>query len=68
MNWLAQIEQHVTLGGILLVCGILLRNHKIIIRAKDRLNDLWWDRCTQRRELYTPLENGQSPVMPPDNH
>jgi hypothetical protein len=63
--WLAEIEKHVSFGFILCVCTIFLKNHRLFIRAKERLNDLWWDRCAEKQEPYTPVENGTPAVVPP---
>ena len=64
MNWLTEIEKHVSFGFILAVCGVFLKNHKLVIKVKERLNDLWWDRCADLQEPYIPIENGTSPVVP----
>lgn len=64
-TWLTQVEHHVSFGVIMLVGGIFLKNHRLFIRAKERLNDLWWDRCAVKREPYTPVENGTPAVVPP---
>lgn len=61
---LAVIEHHVSFGFIIAVCGIVLKNHRLFIRAKERLNDLWWDRCGLKQEPYTPVENGTAPITP----
>ena len=29
-SWLAQIEHHISFGFILAVCGIFLKNHKVV--------------------------------------
>lgn len=39
--------------------GILLREHKIYVRIKDRLNTLWYHYCKTREEPYVPLDNGK---------
>ena len=64
-TWLTQIEHHVSFGFIVLACGAFLKNHRLFIRAKERLNNLWWDRCAERQEPYTPIENGTPEVIPP---
>jgi len=46
-------------GGIIFIAGILLREHKVWIRIKDRINQLWKDRCDERGDNYVPLENGR---------
>jgi hypothetical protein len=64
-NWFTQVEHHISLAAILTICGVFLKNHKLVIKAKERLNDLWWDRCASRQEPYTPVENGAPAVVPP---
>ena len=65
------IEQHITFAAVMAMfttmvsIGVwLLKKHTIWLRIKDRLNDLWWDRCAERQERYTPLENGTPAVIP----
>lgn len=49
----------VQLTASLAILCILLREHKVWIRLKDRLNQLWKDRCDSRGDNYFPLdENG----------
>lgn len=64
-TWFTQLEKHVSFGVILVVGGIFLKNHRLFIRGKERLNDLWWDRCAKRQEPYTPVENGSPAIVPP---
>lgn len=64
-GWLSEIEKHVSFAFILAVCTTFLKNHRLFIRAKERLNDLWWDRCAVKQEPYTPVENGAPAVIPP---
>lgn len=64
-TWLTQFEHHITLGAVLIVLGWIFKNHKIVVRGKDRLNTLWYRFCQQTQQPYSPLENGQAPVVPP---
>ncbi len=64
-NLITIIEHHVSFAFICATCAMILKNHKLFIKAKDRLNDLWWDRCAYRQEPYTPVENGAPAVVPP---
>lgn len=71
-DWFSTLERHVTFGAIVTLWGLmvsfvvwLFNKHKILLRLKDRLNDLWWDRCGFRQDRYTPLENGSPAVIPP---
>lgn len=41
------------------VLGILLKQHAIWTRMKDRLNSLWRKHCKEIGEEYVPLENGK---------
>lgn len=53
------ISLHVaTLVGIFGVLGILLNQHKVWIRMKDRLNTLWKEHCKQTGEDFVRLDNG----------
>lgn len=47
-----------TFGGTVLILGILLNQHKVWVRMKDRLNTLWKKHCQQTGDDYVPLENG----------
>lgn len=47
-----------TLAGIVFIGGMLLKQHKVWIRMKDRVNDLWSDRCHAKGERFVSLENG----------
>jgi hypothetical protein len=64
-NWITVLEHHISFAFIAFICGTILKNHKLYIKAKERLNDLWWDRCADRQEPYTPVENGAAAVVPP---
>ena len=59
VSWLAAVEQHVTLGGIIALCGFAVHQLKIWTRLKDRVNTLWFHHCDEKGEPYTPLENGK---------
>jgi len=66
------LEHHLTFGAIMTMwasmvgAGVwILNKHKVWLNIKNRLNDLWWDRCAIRQERYTPLENGAPAVIPP---
>ena len=48
----------VTLASTLTIIGILLKEHKVWIRMKDRLNQLWMDRCKAKGDDYVALGNG----------
>jgi len=50
----------VTTGGVLLLLGIALKQHKVWVRMKDRMNSLWRSYCKEHDEHYVPLENGHS--------
>ena len=49
----------ITLAGIVCIIGILLKQHKVWIRLKDRMNSLWRKHCKEIGEEYVPLENGR---------
>lgn len=48
-----------TLGGIVLILGLLLKQHKVWIRMKDRVNSMWRKHCHDNNEYFEPLENGR---------
>jgi hypothetical protein len=48
----------ITLAGIIGIFCLLLSEHKVWVRMKDRLNQLWKDRCVVHGDDYVPLENG----------
>jgi hypothetical protein len=56
---LTLIEHHATFAGMIFVITLLLRQHKVWTRVKDRLNTLWHDRCRAKGDDYVPLENGR---------
>ncbi len=43
----------------LLILGIVLKQHKIWTRVKDRLDNLWADYCKAHNINYKPIENGK---------
>lgn len=59
-NLPAEIAHYVSAGGVITIIGIMLREHKVFVRMKDRLNTLWHDRCKVKGDDYVPLENGRS--------
>lgn len=47
-----------TLAGILFIVTMLLNQHKVWTRMKDRMNDLWQAYCSEKQIPYVPLDNG----------
>lgn len=47
-----------TIGLLVFITGLLLKEHKVWVRLKDRANTLWHDRCREKGDDYVPLENG----------
>jgi hypothetical protein len=41
------------------VLGIVLNQHKVWVRMKDRINSLWYKHCKETGDRYTPLDNGK---------
>lgn len=64
-TWLTAIEHHITFGVVLAMAGKMLLEYKVYGRIKERVNELWFNYCGERQKLYTPVENGQTPVIPP---
>jgi len=50
----------ITTGGVVLILGIMLKQHKIWTRMKDRLNILWRKHCKDTGDYFEPLENGNN--------
>ena len=46
------------MSGVLTILGVVLKQHKVFVRMKDRLNTLWFHHCEEKKEPYIPLENG----------
>jgi hypothetical protein len=49
----------VQLTATMSVLGVLLHQHKIWTRLKDRVNTLWEKHCQKTGDKYVPLENGK---------
>lgn len=64
-NWLTLLEHHVNFGVSLTVLGVIVKEYKVYSRLKERVNELWYNYCGERQKLYTPCENGATPVIPP---
>lgn len=64
-NWLTVLEHHIQFATFLAVVGYVLRNHSVIVEARRRLNQLWWDHCAQEQEPYTSLGSANGSVVPP---
>lgn len=56
---LATAFHGVSLGTSIVMLGLLLNQHKVWVRMKDRLNQLWRRHCNANGDEYTPLENGK---------
>lgn len=48
----------VTLGAVLLILGLMFKQHSVWVRMKDRLNTLWRKHCIEKGDEYVPLDNG----------
>jgi hypothetical protein len=54
------ISLHVgTFLGIFSILALLLKQHKIWTRIKDRLDQLWADYCEAHGIKFTRIENGK---------
>jgi hypothetical protein len=49
----------VQIGLTLAVLGVVLREHKVWVRLKDRVNTLWQRHCATTGDAFIPLENGK---------
>lgn len=63
-SWFAQFEHHFNAAASLVILGWIFKNHRVVVRGKDRLNTLWYRYCAQTKQLYTPLENGSAAYIP----
>jgi hypothetical protein len=63
-TWFTQLEHHVNLAATLAILTWIFRNHKVIVRGKDRLNTLWYRYCAQTKQPHTPIENGTRAFVP----
>ena len=54
-----QIAHWWTAGMVTALVGFALREHKVWVRMKDRVNSLWYHRCKETGEKFIPLENGK---------
>jgi hypothetical protein len=55
---LSQATHIGSLASSIAVLGLLLNQHKIWIRLKDRVNDMWKDYCDAHDIPYTKIDNG----------
>ncbi len=58
-DMLDTILHSLTLAGTVAILMLMLREHKIYIRIKDRLNTLWYHHCKEKGDPYTPIDNGK---------
>jgi hypothetical protein len=54
----SQIAHWMTFGMVTAILGFTLKQHKVWIRMKDRMNTLWHEHTKKTGEKYIPLENG----------
>jgi hypothetical protein len=55
----SQVFHGLSFGTTILILGILLRQHKIWTRVKDRLDELWAEYCKSKGIRFKPIENGK---------
>ena len=58
----SEISHYISAGGVVTIIAYGLWYHKIWVRMKDRVNDLWADYCEKKRIPFRPLENGKPEV------
>jgi hypothetical protein len=44
------------IGSTLMVLGVVLNQHKVWIRVKDRLNTLWAKHCKETGDKFVSLD------------
>lgn len=49
----------IQLTATLSVLGVVLKQHKVWTRMKDRLNTLWYKHTKETGDKFIPLENGK---------
>jgi len=64
-TWLTLAEHHISFAMIMGIVVVIAREYKVYGRIKERMNELWFNYCGERQKLYTPIENGTDPVIPP---
>lgn len=47
-----------TLLSTMAILGLLLNQHKVWIRLKDRVNTMWRHHCAKTGDPYESLDNG----------
>lgn len=58
-SFATQIAHWLTLTGVCTIIGMLVHQHKVWVRMKDRINTLWYHHCVTKSEPYVPLDNGR---------
>jgi len=51
-------------AGVFTLIGFALKQHKIFVRIKERLDHVWSDYCHKHKIRFVPLENGHEPRGP----
>ena len=54
-----QVAHWLTFGMVTTLVGFALKEHKVWVRLKDRMNTLWAQHCEKTGDKYIPLENGK---------
>jgi len=49
----------IQIGLLVFLISLVLSQHKIWVRMKDRLNSLWYEHCKSKNEKFVSLENGK---------
>lgn len=48
----------VTLGAVLIMLGMMFKQHRVWTRLKDRVNTMWFHHCVKSGDHYESLDNG----------
>jgi hypothetical protein len=56
----SQIAHWAGTAGTFAILTILVKQHTIWVRLKDRLNTLWRKHCRETGQDYVPLDNGRN--------
>jgi hypothetical protein len=55
----SQISHWLSTGGVFAILAILIKQHTVWTRMKDRINVLWHKHCREKGERFVPLDNGK---------
>lgn len=48
-----------TLGAVVIILGLILKEHKTYTHIKERVNQLWYHHCVKSGDKYESVDNGR---------